>query len=454
MKLHKGAQLEITVTDLDHQGRGVVHHEQGELLLPGAAPGDRVLAQVEHINRKRQRFLRVLRILEHGPHSQRPGCHHAHPLRGQCGGCPLMHLDAGAQLQLKKDALAATLAEHGLDIAPQWFSAPQALGYRNRGHFIPARTSSGKARLGSYAPRSHEVAWMGGCQVVRPAIAALATALEGLLDRFAVPLDQSPQALRALTVRANPQGELLVDLVLYSDAPSWLGQVVDALMRQPGVLGVCASTNAAEGNALRTAPSRLLAGQQSLREPMGPVTLSLDAASFSQLHSEVAATMYQHAAALGEGASSVLDLYCGVGGLGLSLARRRAQQKQPTQLVGLESSPRAVELARHNAQEAGLEATFEAADLSQSVPEGLSQAELVLVNPPRRGLHPQVLEYLASSQAAQLLYMSCNPASFSRDVQALQASGWRLEHLEAHEMLPQTLHTELLGQLTRVQGEP
>lgn len=448
MKLHKGAQLEITVTEMDHQGRGVVHHEQGTLLLPGAAPGDRVQAKVKHIDRKKQHFLKVLRVLEHGPHSQKPSCHHAYPLRGRCGGCPLMHLGAPAQLKLKQDALAEALQAQQIDIEAQWFPAPQQLAYRNRSHFIPTRTRSGKVRLGSYAPRSHEVAWMSGCQVVRPAIAALATEIEGLLDRFAVPLDQSPQALRALTLRAKPQGELLVDMVLYSDAPDWLNQVVDALMRLPGVLGVCASTNAASGNALRTAPSRLLAGQQSLREPMGPVTLSLDAASFSQLHSEVAALMYQHAAALGEQASTVLDLYCGVGGLGLSLAQHRAQRGESTQLVGIESSARAVELARHNAQEAGLEASFEAADLSQALAEP-PQAELVLVNPPRRGLHAQVLDYLASSQATQILYMSCNPSSFARDVQALQGSGWRLEHLEAHEMLPQTLHTELLGLLKR-----
>jgi 23S rRNA (uracil1939-C5)-methyltransferase len=449
MKLRRGTELEITPERLDHQGRGQATHEQGPLLLPGAAPGDRALATVEHIDRKKNHFLRVQRILERGPHSRKPPCHHAAPLRGSCGGCPLMHLDAQAQLQLKRDALEATLQAHGLQVEPGWFAAPQPLGYRNRSHFIPARTGAGKARLGSYAPRSHDVAWMSGCQVVRPAIAELASDLEAMLDDLAVPLDGGPQALRSVTLRADPDGLLLVDLVLYSQAPGWLPQLTDALMRRSRVLGVCASVNESSGNALRTGPSRLLAGQRSLHEPVGALSLWLDAASFSQLNSEVAAQIYQSAARMGEQAGSVLDLYCGVGGLGLNLARHRAQQGQSTQVFGVESIERAVELARLNAQDTGLEAAFEVADLSQAVPATAPQAQLVVVNPPRRGLHAPVLEYLEGCQAQRLIYMSCNPETFARDVARLKGAGWRLETLEAYEMLPQTLHTELLGLLVR-----
>jgi 23S rRNA (uracil1939-C5)-methyltransferase len=445
-----GSLHELLITDLDDEGRGVADLGGWRALVEGGATGDRVRARVEHVNRRqRVAFARAVAVLAPGPLHQRPPCHHAAPLRGRCGGCPLMHLRPEAQHALKRRALGAALAARGLEVEASWHPAPAALGWRNRGHYIPFRNTENKVRSGSYAPRSHELAAMGGCLVVRPAVAAEAAALEALLEAQGVPLGEAPEALRSFTLRSDPAGRVLVELVARAASPGWLGPLAAALMAREAVVGVSASVNEGEGNALRVGPSVWVAGQATVIEPLGDLEIALGAGSFSQLNPAVAASMAAVAASWAPESGDVLDLYCGAGALGLRVARGRPEVR----LWGAEVSAEAVALARENAARAGVEACFEALDLALPLPAAWPPREpaLVLLNPPRRGLDEAVVGWLcAPARRARLVYMSCSAASFARDAAALAGAGWRLEALEAHEMLPQTVHVELLATFTRL----
>jgi tRNA/tmRNA/rRNA uracil-C5-methylase (TrmA/RlmC/RlmD family) len=288
--------------------------------------------------------------------------------------------------------------------------------------------------------------------VVRPDVERVARAVEGRARALDVPTWPTPDGLRYVTVRASERGECLVELIAGSLEGAWLGPMAEALSQVAGVVGVSASPNASQGNAMRACAPTVLWGRASLLDDVGPLRLEMRADTFSQLHLGVAAQMYARAAQWAwedappqDAPSVVWDLYCGLGGLGL----RVALERPGAQVWGAESVEGSLDLARRNAAAAKVEARYEVLDLRTRAPSSWPAPELVLVNPPRRGLDAPILAALARSPARAVLYMSCGPESFARDVASLARAGWRLDQAEAHDMLPQTAHVELLGVLRR-----
>jgi 23S rRNA (uracil-5-)-methyltransferase RumA len=444
----------LRVEGIDEQARGVATIGARVALIPGAAPGDVVDATIIATSQHTPALhARLDRVIERGSSHAAPPCPHAAPTRGQCGGCPAMHLTPDAQRDLKLGGLQRALEAHGVAAripAPSWHDAPAQLGYRNRAHYVPARDDAGAAYLGGFAPRSHAVVDTRGCLIVRPAIDAAAGAISPLLDAHDVPLHPQPDALRHVTLRAAPDGRWVAELVLNAASPAWLAPLTAAIMALPGAVGVSCSLHDQPGNAIRVAAATLLAGVDALDEPLAtspPLTVSLTADGFFQLNAEVAAQMYSLAHE-GRGdaprAAVIWDLYCGVGGLGLVAAMAHGAA-----LFGAESHARSVEQARLHAARHDVSATFEVIDLAKnSAYTSWPAPDLILVNPPRRGLDQLVLAALRE-QRGQLTYMSCNPVSFARDAAALLDAGWIMQALHAFDMLPQTTHVELLSRWTR-----
>lgn len=481
--------LRITGLDGDALGEGTV----GDVTLKvaGATPGDCVRVRVDHVSPHQPvAWATLVEAEQRGDSFRRPPCHWAAPLRGDCGGCPALHLTDDARREMLLQHLETVLAPLGLEPPrPPFHDAPlsskaDATDYRNRANYVLERRRSGRVRLGSWAPRSHDVARMDGCLVVRPPIDEVARALSDLLTDSNVPIhppaplasgDGSVGALRYLTIRSTQDGEALVDLVISTPEPPWLDSLLDRILALEPVVGVATSVNASSGNALRVAPSTHRRGRFTVTEQVGEGELAVDlivaAATFTQLHTEVAGRMYRRAAdwlASQTGESSkdlneprvLWDLYCGVGGLGRTVARAMDRSGVPVSLWGAESVAHAVELAGEAVEAAADESfpsRFERHDLARGLPEGWSSSWALTVNPPRRGLHPKVVEGLVSRVAGAdgpgpsfLIYMSCNPKSFVRDARRLIDNGWQLDFLEAHDMLPGTAHVELLAGLRRL----
>jgi tRNA/tmRNA/rRNA uracil-C5-methylase (TrmA/RlmC/RlmD family) len=173
--------------------------------------------------------------------------------------------------------------------------------------------------------------------------------------------------------------------------------------------------------------------------------LDMAASSFSQLNSEMTAEIYGAVANHIVKAEVVWDLYCGLGGLGLTVAHRG----KTADLYGADLAGASIDLARNAAEREGANAHFEGIDLSEPFSLNWPDPEVIIVNPPRRGLDREVLELLQESPATQLVYMSCNPRSFARDTRTLVDAGFELSQIDAYDMLPQTTHVELLGFFTK-----
>jgi len=219
-----------------------------------------------------------------------------------------------------------------------------------------------------------------------------------------------------------------------------LDKLIDKVMSLDLITGLSLTVNETSGNAIYTGPVVFLAGKETITEPVGDLSLEMSAAGFSQLNSQVAGAMYDYARQETPLAKIVWDLYCGLGGLGLTAALGR-----DIRLFGVDAGNSVIRLARINAAKTGVDARYETADLSTELPADWPPPDVVLINPPRRGLDPLVRDYLMKSRPRQIIYMSCSPASFARDAGQLINQGWTIKRIQAHDMLPGTAHVELIA---------
>ncbi|MCB9530282.1 MAG: class I SAM-dependent RNA methyltransferase [Myxococcales bacterium] len=467
-----GATLEVSIDALARSGAGVgfvsIEGVEARFEVAGALAGERVSARVEAVSRHRaELFGSVASVVEPSAARRRAPCHHAAPTRGECGGCPLMHLSDDAQREAKQEWVRASLAPLGFgDIAVE--SAPAALGYRNRSNYLAFAGANGAVRLGSRAARTGEPARMDGCLAVHPAIERVAAAVAAESAALRVPVHPAPGGLRYVSARVGDDARVLVELIFsgepLDERPTELAARLGAL---GDVAGVIWTSNPDTGNAIHSAQSerRGAIGADSVGLTLGGVRVELGPDAFAQLNTAVADRMAHRAAVLAATAATaataaksacaeppsgapagpvVWDLYCGVGTLGLAAARELGGA---VRLWGVEVSASATGAAARAAADADVDAEFVTGDLSSFAPPESARhgaPTVVVANPPRRGLDAPVRAWLAADRAP-LVMMSCSPESFARDVAALVAAGRRVAHVEAHDMLPQTTHVELLA---------
>jgi 23S rRNA (uracil1939-C5)-methyltransferase len=332
--------------------------------------------------------------------------------------------------------------------------SPQPFGYRGNAKYVFGHDRDGRLVLGAYAPRSHEIVDMSGCPIGEPVLAEVAAALVTLLVQHAIePFDEVRRTglLRYVVLRANSDGKVLVALV--TGRESW--PEAETLARElaavcPAVLGVVHNVNSTSGNALFGEPERLLFGSPSIEDTIGPARVCLGPRSFAQSNRLVAGRAYHDivaaAARLGP-IDRVVDAYAGAGGIALSLAPLARE------VVAIEENPAACAtaqafLAEGGAGDAGKRIHLIVGDVADHLAQ-VGTADLVVLNPPRKGCASAVTAATAKLRPRLVAYLSCNPASLARDLTALARLGLRTVSITPYDMLPQTPHVEALALLER-----
>jgi tRNA/tmRNA/rRNA uracil-C5-methylase (TrmA/RlmC/RlmD family) len=276
------------------------------------------------------------------------------------------------------------------------------------------------------------------CVAVLPAIDAAAS-------RFVRELADAPQPEwpRYLVLRGNRAGEVVGELIFgraMAAPPAWTEQLAERL----GWAGWGWSVNEDAGDAVRRGEPVWAAGAASVMERYGRLELPIGTAGFAQLNAAAAGAMYELAGSWLAGAETVWDLYCGMGAIGLHGVVVGGVSK----LFGAESGASSIEAARSVAATLSVQAKFEVMTAADAFAAGWERPDAVVVNPPRKGLEAAVLAGLLTLRPAKIIYMSCNPDSFARDASRLMAEGYRLDEVSAHDLLPQTRHTELLARFS------
>ena len=426
--------------------------------VAGALPGEVVRAVIQHRSQHRAQAWASLReITTPSPARRVPACR----AFGVCGGCVLQHLDYDQQLRWKTARVRALAAGQaalaGVPVAA-CVASPRPLGYRNRSKLVCGRSRFEGAAdpladplvdplvLGAYAPRSHEVVDLaGGCRIAEAPLDDVAVTLRGLLARAGVvPYDERTFTgdLRHVVLRVNDRGQVLVILVTARGDGSAAAMIAGALgAARPEIAGVVQNVNPSRGNAIYGAEDRPLWGQATLDDVIGGVRLRLSPRAFLQANRDVAALAYRAIAdaVAPTCAETVVDAYAGVGGIALTLAPRARS------VLGIEEHPAAVMDASASAALNRIRnATFVAGDVAERL-RALDRAEVVILNPPRKGCAPAVLQQLLRLAPRTIAYLSCDPETLVRDLAWLAPRGYRARSLAPFDMLPHTPHIEVLA---------
>ncbi len=450
----KGERLRARCGRLDEQGAAVVALPDALVHVPGALADEEISAEIEHVSPHRTggrhvAWARLEEIAQASPDRVAPVC----PGYGRCGGCPLQHLAYEAQLAWKRGlveeafAARATLARTAVDAC---VASPRPLGYRNQAKYVVGGRS-GRIVLGAFAPRSHEIVDLAGCRLVEPPLDDVARTLREVLDAAGVaPFDERRRTgtLRYVVLRASAAGEVLATLVTARrDLPG--GEALAARLRalRPEVVGVVQNVNAAAGNFLFGSEELALDGATALADRVGSIAVTLGARAFFQINRHVAALAYEairrDVAALPDGCGLLVDAFAGVGGIALTVAPHARE------VVAIEENDAATAGGAATAAANGASnVRFVTADAAAGL-AALHDVDAVVLNPPRGGCAPEVLAQVARLAPRLVLYLSCNPVTLARDLDALAPAGLRATRVTPFDMLPHTAHVETLARLTR-----
>jgi len=446
--MQKNDVTQLLITGLTHEGHGVGRVDGRAVFVPRTAPGDEVEAKILKVN-PAYAHGRVERLLTPSPHRVENDC----PVFGRCGGCALRHISYPTELEIKQSWVSENLARIG-KVFPDWEPiqpSPKIQRYRNKAQY-PVRLVEGRVRTGFFAPRSHALIPVEDCILHPEFFADICRAVCAFCEEKAIPpYDEAGHTglLRQVCIRhGEATGQTLVCLVVngktfpFAEA---LGQRLEKLC--PGPLSFHVNRNRERTNVIMGSHTRHVSGPGAIEDVLAGVRVRLSPQSFYQVNREAAELLYKTALEYADPSAdhTLLDLYCGAGVIGLSMAERVGS------LIGVESVPQAVEDASQNASLGGItNARFICASAAQAAQELKEQGvrpDTIIVDPPRKGLCSETIEQLAAMSPAKIVYLSCNSATLARDCAALAKKGYRAVRGRAVDLFPRTAHVECVVQL-------
>ncbi|GAA4503976.1 23S rRNA (uracil(1939)-C(5))-methyltransferase RlmD [Pseudaeromonas paramecii] len=443
-----GHERRLQIDSLTDKGDGIGLLDGRQIYVTGALPGETVSVLLHGIKpRYAQGELQA--VLQPHPARVANFCPH-----DSCGGCQLGMLDYPAQLDLKRQRLQASLAKRGIhtEVAP-CLGMDVPLAYRNKALYA-VRPGSQGAELGFFRKHSHDLVACDDCALQPSLVADLLVEVRAWLSACQIPPYDELQhtgVLRYLMLRDGRQsGEWMLVLVTLGEELPQVEDLLARLARFPALRSVVHNINPARGNRILGFDNRILQGDGVIEDELDGLRFSLSPLAFYQINPEQTRRLYQAALTLCglTGQETVFDIYCGIGTISLFLARQAAR------VVGVELVPEAIEDARQNAARNGLAAKTEffAGKAEEVVPALYRQgyrADVVVVDPPRKGCEPAVLQTMLAMAPRTLVYVSCDPDSLARDLAVLLSGGYRLEQVIPVDMFPHTLHVETVARLVR-----
>ena len=449
MNWKKNAVHTAEITGYTAEGMGVARLEGRVVFVPGTIRGERWTVRLEKVT-KNVAWARGVELLEGSPERLEPDC----PLAGRCGGCQFRHMTYAEELQAKGRRVADALERVGgvkLELPPV-LGAEEPERYRNKVQFPVAQEKRGLA-IGYYRPRSHDVLDAPDCLLQPLTVTALRGAVKEWMERYQVPAygeEDGTGLIRHLYVRTNSRDQALCCLVVNGTGLPFQQELVDALRRVcPGLAGVVLNFNTRDTNVILGEEYRTLWGRDYLEEELCGLTFRLSVPSFFQINRAQTQRLYQVALDFAglHGDETVLDLYCGIGTISLALAR------QAGQVIGAEVVPQAIEDAKQNAARADIQnAEFfcgDAGAVAQKLANEGVRPRVICVDPPRKGLGPEVPAILASMAPERIVYVSCDPATLARDVKRLGELGYQVQKAQAVDLFPRTCHVETVVLMSR-----
>ena len=448
--LEKNRIYRAHIDGYSSEGLGIARIDGQVVFVHGAVRGETCDVLVMKVL-KNAAFGKIAALVEPSPARRQPDC----PYYGRCGGCDFRHMSYEEELWAKRARVQDALTRiGGAEVTvEEILGAEQPLHYRNKSIY----PISPAGEVGFYRARSHQVVNVEHCLIQKPEADALAQAVRDYIARFQVePYNEATGRglLRHLYVRTSCRGESLACLLINGSRLPHEQEVVDMLRAAaPGVCGVVLGENTRRGNAILGDRYRTLWGRDYLTDTLCGLELRLSVPSFYQVNHDQAQRLYEKALEYAglTGRELAVDLYCGAGTITQVLARRARH------VIGGEIVPEAIRDAEDSARRNGVEnVEFLCGDASRLAAElrqrGL-RPDVICVDPPRKGLAPDVVEAAASMTPGRIVYVSCDPATLARDVARFAPLGYRPVRACAVDLFPGTAHVETVCLLSKLQSK-
>ena len=461
MTVKKGQLIELTVTQVAFGGKGLCRVEGMAVFVDKAVPGDRVRARISK-KKKSYAEARVLELLEPSPLRVDAPC----PYSSICGGCKWQFLDYQQQLDFKQQHVREALEHIGLvqdvPVHPT-IASDKVFGYRNKMEFSCAdkrwllpeelgdeSVEAGMA-LGLHVPGTFfKVLDIEAC-LLQP---DLGNAILSDVRQYIKASDLPVYGLRShegfwrfLVLRHSvAKDQWMVNIVTATEARDQVQPLADQLMEKyANVVSVVNNITASKAGVAIGEREVHLAGEPVITENLGDYTFEISSNSFFQTNSLGARRLYDVAKAYAglTGKETVLDLYCGAGTIAIYLA------DMAREMIGMEIVESAVADARRNCRRNGIEnCRFVSGDIRTTLVQIETKPDVMIIDPPRAGMHPDVVNQVLALAPERIVYVSCNPATLARDV-ALLKENYQVIEVQPVDMFPHTFHIESVAKLTR-----
>lgn len=445
----KNDYIDVEFVDLTHEGQGVAKLDGFPIFVPGGLPGES--AQIKILNvKKNYGYGKLIEIKEKSPYRVEIPKEDMH----KYGGCQLHHMSYEGQLQFKQNLVEQTLTRIGklqdVNIHPI-IGMEQPFHYRNKAQ-VPVGERSGRLITGFYKPRTHEIIDTDESVIHMEAINDAIKIVKEICSELGVAAyneEAHTGVLRHIMARfGRKTDELMIVLITRTEKLPHREEIVEKIVAAlPNVKSIVHNVNPKRTNVILGEKTQVLWGQDVIYDYIGNVKFAISPRSFYQVNPVQTQVLYDKALAYAglTGEEIVFDAYCGIGTISLFLAQ------QAKKVYGVEVVPDAINDAKKNADLNGnTNVEFSVGEAEVVIPnwaeEGI-HADVIVVDPPRKGCDAALLKTIIEMKPKRVVYVSCNPATLARDLGILEAGGYQTLEVQPVDMFPMTMHVECVSQI-------
>ncbi len=450
----KNNYYQLQIDALGNEGQGIGRIDNFTIFVPLALPGDKVKIKILKV-KKKYAYGKIIDIITPSPNRAKPIC----PIYGKCGGCQLQHLSYSEQLAFKKQKVMDALQRIGR--LESEFTVSETIGmkqpqrYRNKAQFpvgIDKRT--GGISIGFYQPKSHDIVDIENCYIQDPINDEIVKKIKTWMTNNNIkPYDEKSGNgfIRHIYTRIGVKSsEIMVVLVTNNENFPKKQEFVDTIRAiDSNIKSIIQNINIRKTNVILGNINKVLWGKESIVDYIGDIKFKISPMSFYQVNPVQTEVLYKKALQYAElnGSETIFDLYCGIGTISLFFAQKAKK------VIGVEIVKEAIDDAKENAKINDINNleffTGAAEDIVPKLYKEGYKADMVIVDPPRKGCDENLLNTIINMEVDRIVYVSCNPSTLARDLKILEDAGYSVKTVQPVDMFPDTVHVECIALLQR-----
>lgn len=450
ISLKKNDVLETEIIDINHRGQGVAKVNGFIVFVDNVIMGDWVKFEVVEV-KKKYAIGRLIELLEKSTFRVEPNCKYF----WECGGCQIMHIDYQKQLDYKKlrvmSDVKRVLGDEGIEFRDT-IGMQDPYRYRNKGTF-PVAAHKGKAAIGAYKLTTHDIVDLESCIIQHPIAEIIVNTFRTLMNTLGIePYDEIRHTglVKHLIIRTNKNDEAMLIIVTSKNKLPYKGEIVSELLKEAQHLkSIILNVNENQPNVILGDKYKKLYGDSILEDWIFDLAFSISPSSFFQVNPLQTEVLYNKAIdyAQIDDTINVFDIYCGIGTISLAAA------KKAKHVYGIEIVQEAIDDANENAMKNKIDnVDFYCGKAEEIFPKLHNQgidADIVIVDPPRKGCEKSVLDTIIKIEPERVVYVSCNPSTLARDLKILVDGGYKVVEVQPVDMFPHSVHVESCSLLVR-----